>query len=183
MFLNLPDPDPLADIRIRILLSSAKIVRKNIDSICLWLLYDCLSLKNDVKTLKNFFWLTSQQVLYPHPNPDWLVRGMDPRIRIRTKNHGSATLVCEGAEGEVQEDTACRQGDGQSQEVSRLSSQRRLQEMLRFPFNCLFPFYSELTKLQGGKLIVGDHSVSNPDQIGSRTFTVLTSRIRIQNKC
>ncbi len=124
MFLNLPDPDSLAEIRIWILLSSAKIVKKTFNPSVLWLLYDRLSLKNDVnvpskskkqkKNVKIFFLLTSQQVPDPDPNPDSLVRGMDPRIRIRTKNHGSATLVCEGAEGEVQEDTACRQGDRRS---------------------------------------------------------------------
>jgi hypothetical protein len=95
-----------------------------------------------------YFLLTSQQVLDPHPNPDSLVRGMNPRIRIRTKNHGSTTLVCEGAEGEVQEDTACRQGDGRSQEVSRLPSQRRLQEMLRFAFKyVLFVSFFYLSEL------------------------------------
>ncbi len=39
-------------------------------------------------TRKNFFWRLQGQrrkLKDPDPYPDWLVRGMDPRIRIRTK--------------------------------------------------------------------------------------------------
>jgi hypothetical protein len=52
MFLGIPDtdPDPLVwgTVRIRILLSSSKNSKKNLDPTVLWLLYDILSLKNDV---------------------------------------------------------------------------------------------------------------------------------------
>jgi hypothetical protein len=49
MFLGLPDPDPLVrDRRIRILLLSRKKVRKTSMLTVFWLLYDFLSLKNDV---------------------------------------------------------------------------------------------------------------------------------------
>jgi hypothetical protein len=46
MFLDLKDPDPLVEVRIRILLSSSKI--ENLDFYCFATSYDFLSLKTDV---------------------------------------------------------------------------------------------------------------------------------------
>ncbi len=87
-FLGIPDPDPL--VRESESGSShhqAKIVRKPLISTVLRLLYDFLSVKNDVNVLSNsikqtklFLVLRSQQ----NPDPDPLVRCTDPRIRIRT---------------------------------------------------------------------------------------------------
>ncbi len=49
MFLDLPDPSLIVQIRIRILLVSSNKSRKKIlISTVLWLLYDFLSLKNDL---------------------------------------------------------------------------------------------------------------------------------------
>ncbi len=68
----------------------AKIVRKTLNPTVLWLLQDFLSLKNDVnvtsksnnkKTLTKFCVAILQD-----PNPDALVRGTNPRIRILAKN-------------------------------------------------------------------------------------------------
>ncbi len=73
----------------------AKKVRKTMISTVLWLLYDNLSLKNDVnvplksnkqKNLLFFCWrLEGHWRKEQDPDPDPLVRGMDLRIRIRTK--------------------------------------------------------------------------------------------------
>jgi hypothetical protein len=60
MFLGIldPDPDPLVictdpdPTRIQILLSSSKIIKKNLDSYCfVTFFFDFLSLKNDVNNL------------------------------------------------------------------------------------------------------------------------------------
>ena len=62
-----------------------KIVRKTFISTVLWLLYDFLSLKNDVN-VPVFRIRTRRFRMFlglPDPNPDPLVRGMDLRIRIR----------------------------------------------------------------------------------------------------
>jgi hypothetical protein len=48
MFLGLPDPDPLVEVWIRILLSSCKKRKKTLDSYNFVTLFDFLSLKNDV---------------------------------------------------------------------------------------------------------------------------------------
>ncbi len=63
-----------------------QILQKALFSTVLWLIYNFLSLKNDVNVpvfrIRMFLGL-------PDPQPDTLVRGMDPmiqiRIRIRTK--------------------------------------------------------------------------------------------------
>ncbi len=66
----------------------AKIVRKTFIPTVLWLLYDLLSLKTDEPSKSNKqknledHWRKWQD---PDPHPDPLVRGMDPRIRIRNK--------------------------------------------------------------------------------------------------
>jgi hypothetical protein len=67
MFLGLQDPDPSEvwiRIRLRALLSSGKNSKKNLDSYC---------------------FVTSFGLFILDPNPDPLVRGMDPRIRIHAK--------------------------------------------------------------------------------------------------
>ncbi len=92
MFLGLLGPDPDPSITIH----QAEILRKTLISTALRLLFDFLSLKNDVlvpsksNMQKNFltkisFLLASwrSQDPSPHPDPEPLVRGMDPRIQIR----------------------------------------------------------------------------------------------------
>ncbi len=89
----------LSDVWIRIQILLSKIVRKTkMILTVLWLLLDFLSLKNDV----NVHWKNNKQKNFcfklvfcrrledqwrkeqdPDPHPDPLVRGMDPRIRIR----------------------------------------------------------------------------------------------------
>jgi hypothetical protein len=85
----------------------AKIVRKTLIPTVLVLLLNFLSLKNDVKVpskstkKKTFFLISFFDVLKVNdensrirPDPDPLVRGIDPRIRIHTKKcHESGTLV------------------------------------------------------------------------------------------
>ncbi len=93
-------------IRIRILLSSCKNSKKNLDSYHFVTLFDFLSLKNDVnvpsksntqkKLCKKLVFCWHLEGLWRKlQDPDPLVRGMDPRIRIRItpKCHGSATLL------------------------------------------------------------------------------------------
>ncbi len=109
-FLGLPDPDPLVrctdPAQLRILPSSSKITTKTLIPSVLWLLCDFLSLKNDenfasksnkqkTEGKKNKFLLPSWRSLtkIADSDPDPLVRGTDPRIRIRPKCHGSATLL------------------------------------------------------------------------------------------
>ena len=55
----------------------------------MWLIYDFLSLKNDVnvasksnkqKNLVAILKVSDENRQAPDPNPDWLVRGTDPRI-------------------------------------------------------------------------------------------------------
>jgi hypothetical protein len=79
-------------------------VRKTLISTVLWLLFDFLPLKNDVKVpsksnmqksvlkkiifgchLEGQWWKKKDPHPHPDPNPDPLVRSMDPRIRIHTK--------------------------------------------------------------------------------------------------
>jgi hypothetical protein len=98
MFLGLPDPhpDPLVT-STGLALDPATAPdpsfikqnsMKNIDSNCLRLLYNFLSLKNDVNApvvrIRICNWIRIRMLLgLPDPHPDPLVRGMDPRIRIR----------------------------------------------------------------------------------------------------
>ncbi len=93
-------------VRIRILLSSCKNSKKNLDSYYFVTLFDSLSLRNDVnvpsksnkqkklcKKVPQFFAGIlkvndeNSRILIqdpdPHPNPDSLVGGMDPPFRIR----------------------------------------------------------------------------------------------------
>ncbi len=74
-----------SQVRIRLRILQAKIVRKTLISIVLWLLYDFyLYRMNDVNLLA--FQIQIRMFLgLPDPHPDPLVRGTDPRIRIRTK--------------------------------------------------------------------------------------------------
>jgi hypothetical protein len=69
-------------IRIRILYHQANIVRNPLIPTVMLLFFDFLSLKNDVNVPSKS---NKQKNFYPEPNPDPLVRGMDPRIRIHTK--------------------------------------------------------------------------------------------------
>ncbi len=94
-------------IRLRILQSSSKNCKKTLIPTVLWLLYDFLSLKNDVNIptesnkqknldknkflLKSWKSLTKKQDPDPNPDPDPLVRGIDPRIRIRFRTKISWT--------------------------------------------------------------------------------------------
>jgi hypothetical protein len=80
----------------------ANIVRKTlISTVFLLLLYDFLSLKNDVNVPVFRIRMIRMFSGLPYPHPDPLVRdtGTDPRIRIRIrirtipKYHGSATLL------------------------------------------------------------------------------------------
>ncbi len=91
----LGDPDPLAR-GTGSFHHQAKIVRKNFISTLLWLLYDLLSLKNDVNVPsksnkqkktgeKFFFFFASWRLLTKRaggsdPNQDPLVRGTDPDL-------------------------------------------------------------------------------------------------------
>ncbi len=101
---------PPRSIRLRILLSSSKYSKQNLDSYCLWLLFYFLSLKNDVnvpskrnkqKNLeKNYrsFLLASWRSMTKIAGSVSISRGMDPRIRIRPKmsrirNTASQTCV------------------------------------------------------------------------------------------
>ncbi len=100
MFLGLQDPDtdPLV-VWIRILLSSFKNIKRNLDSYYFATLFDILSLKNDAnvpsKSNKQNIFLNYLFVGILKVNdensririqdPDPLVRGMDLRIRIYTK--------------------------------------------------------------------------------------------------
>ncbi len=84
-------------LRIRILLSSFKNSKKNLDSYYFVTLFDFLSLKNDVNTpsksnkpkffLRIIFllasWRSMTKIAGSGPDPDPLVRGMDLRIRIQ----------------------------------------------------------------------------------------------------
>jgi hypothetical protein len=76
MFMGLLDPNPDS-------LSSSKHSKKPLDSYCfVTFFFDLLSLKNYVNVPSKS---KKQKNVYPDPNPDSLVRGMDPRIRIHTK--------------------------------------------------------------------------------------------------
>ncbi len=83
-------------IRIRILLSSWKNSKKNLDSYYFVTLFDFLSLKTDVNVAsksskqKNLVFAgilmvndKNSRIRSQDPDPDPFVRGMDPRIRIR----------------------------------------------------------------------------------------------------
>ncbi len=108
MFLGILDshPDQFVQfrLRIRILPSASKKLKKNLDFYCtvLWLLYDFLSLTNDANIpSKRNKWTKlifvsilkvsgrKEQDLEPDPHPDLhqdlLVKGTDPRIRIRIR--------------------------------------------------------------------------------------------------
>ncbi len=95
-------------IRLRILQSNSKKLRKSLIFTVLGLLYEVLSLKNDVKPFKRNkqkfretkiifcwhlegYWRKEQDL-----EPDPLVKGTDPRIWIHTKCHGSGTRVTVG---------------------------------------------------------------------------------------
>ncbi len=80
-----PDPDPLVGGTdpghgVRSTYNQAKIVRKTLIPTVLRLLYDFLSLKNDVHVASK----SNKQKNLENPNPDPLVRGTDPPTRIRT---------------------------------------------------------------------------------------------------
>jgi hypothetical protein len=104
MFLGLLNPDPLLrgmDLDPAPDPSIVMQKKENLDSYCLVTLLDFLSLKS--KKQKNFFLnyffvgimkVNDEKSRIRIPDPDPLVRGMDPRIRIRihTKCHGSAPL-------------------------------------------------------------------------------------------
>ncbi len=76
--------------------SASKKLRKALISTVLWLLYEFSSLKNDKKvptvpskSIQNIFcwhleghWRKEQD---QHPDPDMLVKGTDPRIRVRIR--------------------------------------------------------------------------------------------------
>ncbi len=85
MFLGLPDPDPISQrYGSRPFYHQAKIVRKNLIRTVLWLLLDFLPSKKDVNAPSKYNKHKNLQQ-DPDPNPDPLVRGMDPRIRIHSK--------------------------------------------------------------------------------------------------
>jgi hypothetical protein len=89
MVLGLPDPhpDPLVTSTDPAP-SSSKNSKNNLDFYCFvtYLIYDFLSLVNDVNV--PVFRIRIRICMFlglPDPHPDPLVRGTDPRIRIRTK--------------------------------------------------------------------------------------------------
>ncbi len=95
MCMGLPDPNPSIFLRIQILLSMRKKVRKALISTIFWLLFYFLSLKTDVNVpylqkliskiirKKPYFLLASSPRKKQDPNP-WY-GSTDQRIRIRTK--------------------------------------------------------------------------------------------------
>jgi hypothetical protein len=95
MFLGLPDPDP------SIIMQNSK---KTLDSYYFVTLFDFLSLKNDVnvpsksdkqkKLCKqiSYCWHLEGQCR-KSISPDPLVRGMDPRIRIRIRIHPKLSWI------------------------------------------------------------------------------------------
>ncbi len=98
MFLGLRDTDLDLDPDLQ-----ERIVRKTLIPTVLWLLYDFLSLKNDVnvpsKSNKSWrsHWRKKQDPdpdLDPYPNPDPLVRGKDPRIWICIWIHSKISWIC-----------------------------------------------------------------------------------------
>ncbi len=105
VFLGLLDPDPFVrgmDPYPDPSSFSKKIVRKTLIPTVLWLLFDFLPLKNNVKVpsksnmQKNFFYtsflLAFEGQRWKKKDPDPLVRGMDPRIRIRI--HTKMSWIC-----------------------------------------------------------------------------------------
>jgi hypothetical protein len=99
-FLDLPDPCPFLFEQIWILLFSF-VTKPWLLPTVMRLLYDFLSLKNDVNvpsksdTQKNFC-ASVLKVNDQDPDPDPLVRGTDPQIRILAKCHESAILIGSG---------------------------------------------------------------------------------------
>ncbi len=99
-------------IWIQIFLSSSKNSKKNLDSYCFVTFFDFLSSKNDVNVPSESNKLKKLVVCWPlegqwrkqqDPDPDPLVRGMVPRIRIHTNmswirntgwGHNATLFVC-----------------------------------------------------------------------------------------
>jgi hypothetical protein len=90
MFLGLPEvtsTDPASDPS-----KTSKNSKKNLDFLLFCYFFMTFYLKNYVNVPVFRIWIRMFLAL-PDPHPNTLVRGTDPRIRIRNKCHGSQTLV------------------------------------------------------------------------------------------